>query len=190
MISAVILAAGSSFRMGRPKALLTYHSISFVQHIAGISEEAGAGEVVIVLGADAEVIGKELGWFRGILAVNKGWTKGQLGSIICGLDAISKNADGAMVWPVDHPAVSALAIKDLIQAAAINAGKIIVPVYGKRRGHPVIFPSVLFGEIRKAPADVGARFVVGAHSRDVVEVRTLEPGVVLNIDTPETYGAL
>jgi len=76
-------------------------------------------------------------------------------------------------------------VGDLIGQFYSNRKSIVLPTYNRRRGHPVIFSSALFGDLLAAPADKGARAVVWAHAADVLEVPTDEEGVVLNINDPD-----
>src|SRR5438128_693723 len=112
VISGILLAAGSSFRMGSPKALLKIKDKTFVEHLAGILRAGGIEDVVIVLGADADLIRPSLGWFSGTVVVNADWEQGQLTSIIAGLQAAS-NPAGAMICPVDHPLITTPLVADL-----------------------------------------------------------------------------
>jgi molybdenum cofactor cytidylyltransferase len=87
---------------------------------------------------------------------------------------------------VDHPLISARLVADLI-AAFDSSGKLIVlPKYGGRRGHPVIFRAGLYEELLVAPTEVGARQVVWNHADEVAEVETVEEGVILNLNDPES----
>jgi molybdenum cofactor cytidylyltransferase len=95
--------------------------------------------------------------------------------------------DGLLLCLIDHPLISSALVNDLIeQFYAASCAKIVLPVYETRRGHPVIFPSALYEELLRAPADKGARAVVWAHADDVFELRTNEEGCVLNLNDPET----
>jgi molybdenum cofactor cytidylyltransferase len=188
MIGAVVIAAGASYRMGGPKALLKIGDKTFLHYIVDVLRLAGIREIVIVLGAEAENIGRTLSWFDGTVVVNEDWEQGQLTSVNCGLGALpQEDLEGAIVFPVDHPLISSDLIVSLVTAFRTSKKKIIAPVYKGQRGHPVLFSSEVFGELRKSDPAVGARQVVRAHANDVGEVTTDEEGVVLNIDTPEDY---
>ncbi len=189
MISSIILAAGESERMGQPKALLKIGKKTFLQHIAGVLQEAAVDHIVIVLGAEREKIQKELSWFTGKIVVNKPFQEGQLSSIIAGLKEVEKNpeADGAFIWPVDHPIVSADLLATMVQEFYRLTPFIVLPKWKGQRGHPVLFAKILFDKLRSAPLNVGARAVVHDHAEDVLEIETDEEGVVMNIDTPEDY---
>jgi len=188
MIHAIILAAGASGRMGKPKALLPLGETTFVGRIVKTLESAGLSEITIVLGADADLIQPKLPPFRGRVVLNAAWETGQLSSLVAGLRAVGKSTSGgALVWPVDRPFVSRGTIEALLTAFRKHTAKIVVPVHGGRRGHPVIFPSKYFGELKSAPTAVGARQVLHDHADAVLEVESPEEGILLNIDTPELY---
>ena len=191
MISAVVLAAGASMRMGRPKALLTIGAKTFLQNIIEALHSARILDVVVVLGSDAGTIREGMSWFDGKIVVNPAWQNGQLSSIIAGLDGVSRTGvHGVMICPVDHPLLSQGLLVGLLQAYWQSRKRIIIPVCEGRRGHPVIFDASLFDALRSAPGDVGARAVIRAHPGEVNEVAVTDRGVLSDIDTPEDYEAL
>jgi len=174
--------------MGSPKGLLTIGGKTFLRYIVDEILSAGIHDIVIVLGAESEKIQRSLHWFHGTIVVNQNWKDGQLSSIIAGLNSIQlETCDGLLVCPVDHPLISRNLLSQLFQAFQENTSKIIVPVYQSHRGHPMIFPSRFFDEIKNASLDVGAREVVRNHPNDIVEMMTEENGVVINIDTLSDY---
>jgi molybdenum cofactor cytidylyltransferase len=188
MVSAIVLSAGSSNRMGTPKGLLKIGDKTFLRHIVDVLHSSRVLDVAIVLGSGAETIEQTLDWFDGKIVTNEEWERGQLSSIIAGLGVLEqKDLHGVMICPVDRPFISQSLIVDLLQAFWKSKKKIIVPVYGGQRGHPVIFSIELFEELRNAPLDIGARAVVHAHPEELCEVRTDEEGITINIDTPEDY---
>ncbi len=190
MISAVILAAGASQRMGSPKALLKIGDATFLQHISAVLSSVRITTQAIVLGSDAGRIQPSLSWFSGKVVINEGWEKGQLSSICCGLDAVEgPDCHGILLWPVDRPFVTGIVCVDLLQAFWTSGRQIVVPVHHGKRGHPVLFGASLFDELRALPHDVGARGILHRHPGDVYEVETSEEGTILNIDTPEDYNS-
>jgi molybdenum cofactor cytidylyltransferase len=189
MISAVILSAGSSSRMGSPKALLEIGGVTFLRHIVDVLASASVLDVVIVLGSESGRIRPSLGWFGGTIVENAAWRDGQLSSVIAGIDAVSarEGVHGAMLCPVDHPLISHSLIVDLLQVFWRSKKKIIIPLHKGVRGHPVIFRRELFAELRSAPGAVGARAVVRGHPAEIAEVPTEVQGAVINIDTAAEY---
>lgn len=187
-ISAIILSAGSSQRMGKHKALLTIGNKTFLRHIVDEINSAGIQDSVVVLGSDFETIRQTLSWFNGKVVVNNDWRNGQLTSIITGINILeSAECDGVLIVPVDHPLFTSSLISKLVQAFNESKKQIIIPTHRQRRGHPVIISKNLFGELRNAPIQIGMRFVVHTHEDEICEVPTEEKGVLINIDTPEDY---
>jgi molybdenum cofactor cytidylyltransferase len=185
LLAAVILSAGASSRMGRPKALLPYREGTFLEHLIQVTRHPRIGVTRVVLGAGAEVI-RSVGKLDPVIVVlNPLWEQGQLSSIWAGIRSLEGiEVDGMVLCPVDHPLISAPLVSDLVQRFYEEKKAIVLPTYKGRRGHPVIFSSTLFGELLAAPAETGARTVVWAHAADVLEVPTDEEGVVLNLNDP------
>lgn len=186
-LTAAILAAGESRRMGRPKALVPFDGLTFVEHLLAASRHPRVGMVRVVLGANAERVRAELKLEPETIVVNEGWQQGQLSSIQAAIRSLPPGATGGLLLcPVDHPLVTLRLVSQLI--AEFDAGKnlIVLPTHLGRRGHPVIFHASLYDELLAASPDVGARQVVWAHAREITEVATDEAGVILNLNDPET----
>jgi molybdenum cofactor cytidylyltransferase len=186
LLAAVILSAGASSRMGRPKALLPYREGTFLEHLIEVTRHPRIGVTRIVLGAGAEAIQSHAKLDSSLVVVNSEWEKGQLSSICAGIRSLGGTAtDGMVLCPVDHPLVSARLVGDLVERFYAEHKAIVLPTYDGHRGHPAIFSSALYAELLAAPLDKGARAVVWAHAADVLEVPTDEEGVVLNINDPQ-----
>lgn len=189
MLAAVILSAGASSRMGKPKALIPFRESTFLEHLLGASRHPRVGITRIVLGAGAEEIRAHAKLDHSLVIVNPDWEQGQLSSIAAGIRSLAgTKTDGILLCLVDHPLVSARLIATLIDQFYENRKLIALPTYNARRGHPAIFSSALYDELLSAPPDKGARAVVWAHAADVLEVPTDEEGVVLNINDPDMLG--
>jgi len=185
MIAALILAAGESRRMGRPKALIPYQGLTFVEHLLAATRLPRIGETRVVLGAGAAEIRGRLPVRDSQIVVNADWESGPLSSIWAGLRSLPDSGiEGALICPVDHPLVTLRLIGGLVAAFDRSGKAIVLPTFLGRRGHPVLFASRLFGELMMAPLDVGARAVVRAHRAEIEEVATEEEGVVLNLNDP------
>lgn len=186
MLAAVILSAGASSRMGRPKALLPYREGTFLEHLIEVTRHPLIGATRVVLGAGAEDIRTIAKIEPSMVVLNANWEKGQLSSIHVGLRSLGGlDTDGIVLCPVDHPLVTARLVSDLVERFYEDNKPIVLPTYKGRRGHPVIFSSALYPNLLAAPADKGARAVVWAHAADILEVPTDEEGVVLNINDPD-----
>lgn len=186
MLAAVILSAGASSRMGRPKALLPYREGTFLEHLIQVTRHPRIGVTRVVLGAGAEVIRALAKLDPSTVVINAEWEQGQLSSICAGLRSLDgMDLEGMVLCPVDHPLVSARLVGDLVEHFYADKKSIVVPTFNTRRGHPVIFSRALFGELLAAPANKGARSVVWGHPDDICEVPTDEEGVVLNLNDPD-----
>lgn len=186
MLAAVILSAGSSSRMGTPKALLPYHGRPFLEHLLEITRHPRIGARRVVLGVHAEPIARAVHLEASEIVINDEWERGQLSSIHLALRSLPPQTEGMLLCPVDHPLVSSSLVNELIDAFFAHHALVTVPVYEGRRGHPVIFSQAVFGELLAAPLDTGARAVVWAHDKEVRGVATNEEGCVLNLNDPET----
>jgi molybdenum cofactor cytidylyltransferase len=187
MLAAAILAAGESKRMGQPKALIPFQGLTFVEHLIAATRHPRVGITRVILGAGAEGIRAHLRINPAWVVVNGDWPKGQLSSIHAAIRSLPAGvSDGILVCPVDHPLISAQLVAALIAAFDSSGKLIVVPKYGGRRGHPVIFRAALYEELLAAPAEVGARQVVWNHAAELTEVETQEEGVILNLNDPES----
>ena len=185
MLAAVILSGGASRRMGSPKALVPYRGSTFLEHLVNVTVQPRIGARRIVLGAHAELIAKAIHLPAGEIVINEEWEKGQLSSLQTALRSLPAATDGILLCLVDHPLISAMLVRDLIDRFYSAKKPIVVPCHQGRRGHPVIFSSSLYEELLHAPLESGARTVVRAHADEVEELSTEEEGCVLNINDPD-----
>jgi molybdenum cofactor cytidylyltransferase len=195
MLPGVILAAGDSTRMGSPKALLlTRDGRPFVAAIAETFAAAGITEIVVVTGRDHERITAALAHERlpapPEVVRNLDPSRGQLSSLLLGLDSLPAAAPAAVVTLVDVPLMTAETVRLVISEWRRTGAPIVRPAIGERHGHPVVFDRRLFQELRQAPPDVGAKAVVRAHSAEIVNVPVTDTGCLVDVDTPADYEAL
>jgi molybdenum cofactor cytidylyltransferase len=190
MIVAVILSAGESSRMGRPKALLPIDGVRFVEKIVSTLKSTDVGNIIVVLGHNAEEIRRKISDLPVTILINHDYKQGQLSSLqvaIRHLESSGSPVDGILVHLVDHPYIEAKLVNLMIDRFYETKKLIVVPRFQDRRGHPVIFARVLFPELLAAGTDQGAKPVVHAHRDDTLEIDTNDKGVLIDIDTPEEY---
>ena len=192
MIVAVILSAGESSRMGRPKALLPIDGVRFIDKIVTSLRLARIGKIMVVLGHNAAEMRQKISDLQIDLVINPDYKQGQLSSLVAAIRSIetgddAERVDGILVHLVDHPYVNADLVNLMIERFYESKKLIVVPRYQNRRGHPVIFSRALFGELLAAPLDRGAKAVVHAHRDDTLEIDTNDEGAIIDIDTPEEY---
>jgi molybdenum cofactor cytidylyltransferase len=191
MIPGIVLAGGKSSRMGRPKALLPSgpSGETFFDRVTRSLLEGGADEVLVVVGADADVIRLQTATRAHVRIVdNPDFERGQLTSMLAGLASIDEaTMSGVLVTLIDVPLVSPDTVRALIAAHRERASSIVRPVSKGRHGHPVIFHKRLFDELRNADPSRGAKPVVNAHAAEIHEVLVEDEGAFIDIDTPEDY---
>ena len=187
-VAGIILAAGKSERMGRPKALLPFFGSCFLTHVLAEAADSDLTDVAVVLGHHAEGILQALPEIKSKSLVNIDYEQGQLSSLQCGLRHWSSSGvDGVMVFLIDHPMIDRGLINRLIATFSQSDALIVIPSFENRRGHPVIFAAQLFTELLTMPPNQGAISVVRKHSAEILHLEVSDPGVLVDIDTPEAY---
>jgi molybdenum cofactor cytidylyltransferase len=177
--------------MGRPKALLPFMGRCFLTQVSTEASQSSLSDVKIVLGHHAEEILEALPELGPRVLINPDHESGQLSSLQCGLKHMSSaGLDGVMVFLIDHPIIHRSLVNQLIEAFGKNDSLIVIPSFQRRRGHPMIFGAELFNELLAAPPDQGAVSVVRKHPHDILHLDVDEPGVLVDIDTPEAYEEL
>jgi molybdenum cofactor cytidylyltransferase len=188
MISSLILAAGESFRMGSDKALLSYHGSTFLEHIVETVRGAGLESITVVLGHHAEEIQRAVKLPGIKVVVNQNYRLGQTSSLQAGLRALDRrDVDAVLLCLVDHPAVSADVVKNLISAFENSRAPVVIPTYHGRRGHPVLIAHELFAELLALNAGEGANVVIRKYREATKFVEVNDEGILIDVDEPETY---
>ena len=181
--------------MGRPKALLsTPGGRPFVAAVVHAFAAAGVSDLIVVTGRDHDLVAAAIDADRPApvprVVRNLDPSRGQLSSLWTGMDALSPEAEAMLVTLVDVPMVRSETIVRVADAWQRTRAPIVRPAIGTRHGHPVIFDRALFAELRAAPLDGGAKTVVRAHERDIVNVTVDDEGCLVDVDTPADYASL
>jgi CTP:molybdopterin cytidylyltransferase MocA len=191
VIPAVILAAGLSTRMGRPKPLLPLSGgETFITRIVRSFLEAGVDDVVVVLGHEADAVAAKLveSGAAARVVINEAYQTGQLSSVLRGLNAVDRPGVRAMLLTlVDVPLVSPTTIRAVLNRYQATNAPIVRPVRGDEHGHPVLIDRSLFSLLRTADPDAGAKPIVREHVSVAGDVPVDDAGAFLDIDTPEAY---
>jgi molybdenum cofactor cytidylyltransferase len=186
MIPAIVLAAGASTRMGRPKALLRAGNRTFVRRILDTLRAAGVVDAVVVVRPGHHDTVAEIGAAGALTIVNPDPDRGQLSSLVAGLDAVDvAGVEAVIVTLVDVPLVDPATVRTLLSRAEISPAPIVRACHRHRHGHPVIFKRAVFDALRRADPAVGAKAVFALATVENVDVD--DPGVVRDIDTPDDY---
>src|SRR5262249_38822673 len=187
MISAILLAAGESRRMGDFKQLLPIGNKTFVEQCVDTLLETPVSEVIVVTGHRESDVRRVLGNRNVKYAHNPDYRLGMATSIKCGVQAASKDSRAFLISLVDQPHIGAEVIRRIIDAYERMTPKIVVPTKDGRNGHPIILDGSLREEILQIDVEVGLRQVVNRHSDTVIKVEVTSRTVLEDCDLPEDY---
>lgn len=190
-IGVVILAAGASTRMGKPKQLLLHRGRTLLRRAVETALASICYPVVVVVGAHAELLRKEVADLPVSVVENREWEKGMSSSIRTGLHELmmtQPEIDAVVVMLADQPLVTAALINQLVDVRRNTGKRIVASAYGTVLGVPALFSRELFAEITALNANEGARQVIANHPDDVASV--CFPEAAVDVDTPEDYELL
>jgi len=188
-VSAVILAAGASTRMGRPKLAIPVRGTPMIRRIVAAALASRCSEAIVVLGTHADLYRSLLDGLAVRIVENRDPTEGMASSIRAGIEAVSPDASGAVILLADQPFVSAEVIDRLIEAVASDRRRIVASEHHGAATPPVYFPRAYFPELLALEGDRGARSVIQAHPRECVLV-PLPESCAADIDTSEDLSAI
>ncbi len=189
MISAIVLAAGESKRMGRPKQLLEWQGKPLLQHSLESLINSAADEIILVLGHEADRIREALPALPIKIVINRDYQQGMASSLRQGLLAMDRSSEAFLVLLADQPGIGPEIVNTIIRTfrQADPRRGIVRPVYRGRRGHPVLISAQYRKEALRLRGDVGARQILMNHPGDVLEIDVEDNAVLEDIDTPEEY---
>ena len=187
MISAIVLAAGRSTRMGRNKLVLPLGGEPVLQRVLDALGDSKVDETVVVLGGGAEEVRRQVNLEGAKVVMNRRYAEGMSTSIKAGLRNASPSADAAVVVLGDQPFLSGALVDALIDAFLAKGAPVVVPVHLKKRGNPVLFAREVFPEVMRIGGDRGAKSVVEAHEDSLLEVRVEDGEGIIDVDTPADY---
>lgn len=184
---AIILAAGSSTRMGTQKLLMPYNNSTMIETVIDNVLDSIIDKVMVVLGADSDEITRVIGQKPVEYCHNQQPEKGMLSSVMCGFKALPENANAALVYLGDQPNIPPAITNTIIEAYNGDLHGIVIPVHNHRRGHPLLVDLKYRRDIFKLDLDKGLRSLMHLFPEDVLEVDVDEPGILVDIDTREDY---
>ena len=194
VIPAIVLAAGRSSRMGRAKATLpagAHHTL--LTRIVQTFRDAGVDDVIVVVGHDADAIAKSFSesGLPARFVVNREYDRGQLSSLLAGLNAIDRpGVSAVLVTLVDVPLVSAATVRAVVASYGVTHAPIVRPTSGARHGHPLLLDRSVFAALRAADPETGAKPIVRAHASPAGDIPIDDEGAFTDIDTPGEYQRL
>jgi molybdenum cofactor cytidylyltransferase len=186
----LILAAGSSTRLGRPKQLLDWGGRPLVRAAAATALSARLDPVLVVVGAARAEVESALADLPLRIVANPDYNAGQSTSLRAGIAALGADSDAVVVLLGDQPFVSAAIVERLVAEWRASAAPIVAPVYAGQRGNPVLFARAVFPELLAIQGDQGARAVLAADPARVRLVAFDDARPLADIDTLEEYQRL
>jgi molybdenum cofactor cytidylyltransferase len=186
-VSGLVLAAGGSRRLGRPKQLLPYGEGTLLDHVLAVARGCRFDELVVALGGAATEVADGVDLAGARVVVNEAYGEGCSSSIAAALGALDERCEVLVLMLGDQPGVSAAAVGALLEE--IGDAPIAVCRYSDGRGHPIAFARHVFAELAGLHGDRGVWRLLERRGTDVVEVATDGP-VPLDVDTPEDYERL
>jgi molybdenum cofactor cytidylyltransferase len=187
-IAGVVLAAGTSSRLGANKLLLRLDAEPLVRRAARYATEAGLSPVIIVLGHEAERIAAELGGLAVETVVNPAYRAGMPGSVQTGIGHVPGDCAAAVVLLGDMPLVTTTMIEALVERFRRGTEPLVLSLYGEVQAPPTLYARSLFPALAGAGAG-GGREVVLAHRSEAAEIRWPE-ALLADVDRPEDAARL
>jgi molybdenum cofactor cytidylyltransferase len=187
MIWAMILAAGVSRRMGQPKLLLPFGKKTIIETIVDSVVSSKVEGTLVVLGSEREKIEEKIRNFPVRSAFNPDFRSGMLSSVLCGIKALPIETRAIVIVLGDQPSVSKQTIDRIVDEYQKTGKGIVLPVYKKERGHPVLIDMKYREEVESLSPDIGLRGTVYSHPEDILEVDVDTISVLQDIDDEEDY---
>jgi molybdenum cofactor cytidylyltransferase len=192
-VGAILLAAGTSSRMGQAKQLLPLGSSTVLAQTLEHARAAAVDEVVLVLGSSADSIRHQLPQtlLDGVkVVVNHSYEQGMASSLRSGLSALDPQTAAALILLGDQPFTLPQTLDRILQAYRDSGAQIVIPTHQGTRGNPVLLDRSLFSEAMALEGDVGCRAIFKNHLGGIVNVEVEDIGILLDLDNREDYERL
>ena len=187
MITAIILAAGESKRMGQPKLLMPWGKSTVLQTVISTFQAAGINDILVVTGGDRRQIESLVGMTVQTI-FNEAYQEGEmLSSIQVGLSAKMREASAALICLGDQPQVQERTVRSVCDAFLKNKSPIVVPSYQMRRGHPWLVARPLWDQLLEMKSPRTPRDFLKKHARKINYVNVDTASVIEDLDTPEDF---
>jgi molybdenum cofactor cytidylyltransferase len=191
MISALILAAGESKRMGRPKMLLPWGNTTVLGHVISTYQSAGVEDILVVTGGAHKQIEEIVNLHHVRSVFNEQYAGGEmLSSLQRGLQALLPNRDkvqAALIGLGDQPQVQVRTVQVICEAYRSLPFRLIVPSFQKRRGHPWLVENSLWHELLEMKPPQSPRDFLSGHAGEIHYVEVDTASILADLDTPEDY---
>lgn len=183
----IVLAAGASKRMKVQKLLLPYHGKPMIEKVIENVTNSEVNRTVVVVGCNKDEVIGAIGHLPVLYCYNDNYENGMLSSVKAGFRSLPESVEAVLVFQGDQPMITAEVVNIVIHAYRQSNHGIVIPVYQKKRGHPLLIDSKYREEIEKLEDVEGLRGLARKYPEDVLEVDVNLPGILRDIDTPEDY---
>jgi molybdenum cofactor cytidylyltransferase len=188
-VAAVVLAAGSSSRLGQPKQLAPIAGRPAISYTLDALRASRVDRIILVLGHAADAIAAALDLSGVTVVRNDAYAEGQSTSVIAGVQSLGDDVEAALMVVGDQPLLAPTVVDAIVRAYEQTGGPFIVPVYEGEWGNPVLLARATWPLLENLKGDTGARPILRKHMDMVLEVPV--PGSLLDdIDTPEDYARI
>ena len=188
MITAIILAAGQSKRMGQPKMLLPWGDKTVLTHVIATFRKAGLEDILVITGGARERVEDAISDLKVKTVFNEKFSEGEmLSSIQCGIGALKPQTQTMLIGLGDQPQVQVGSVKAVCDAYRETKSKIIVPSFQMRRGHPWLVTRPLWDELLKMEPPNSPRDFLNTHHNNIQYINVNDAGILADLDTPEDY---
>jgi molybdenum cofactor cytidylyltransferase len=186
-VTAIILGAGESSRMGRPKLLLPFGDSTMIGTVINHVHASSIEKTIVVLGSNFESHRDVIKDYPVEIVNNTQYREGMFSSVKCGLEAVPHDADAVMVLLGDQPMILSEEIDQLIESYMRSEKEIAIATHGKKRGHPILFGKRYIREITGYPGDASLRDLLQKHPSEILEIQTGDDRILRDIDTENDY---
>ena len=188
MISAIILAAGESKRMGQPKMLLPWGNETVLTHVISVFRKAGVDNVVVVTGGARDRVEELVSDLNVRIVFNRDFAKTEmLTSIQHGIRALARQTRAVLIGLGDQPQVQERSVRMVCEAFIARKSNIVVPSFQMRRGHPWLVARPLWEEFLSLNSPQSPRDFLKAHQEEILYVNLDDQNILADLDTPEDY---
>ncbi len=186
-ISAIILAAGYSSRMGDFKSLLQLGSHKAIEHAVRCFQQAGIDDVRVVVGFRAGEVVEAVKPLGVSVVFNSGFAQGMYTSIQAGVRTLEPGVQAFFMLPVDIPLITHITVEKMLDCCRLYQHGVIYPVFNGKRGHPPLITTRYKDEILHGRNQDGLREILTLHEQEAFDIEVEDETVLLDMDTPEDY---
>ena len=173
--------------MGFPKMMLPFNGTSMIEKVIMNVKMSDVENILVVLGAYKEKLKDQIKKASVKYCINDNYKEGMLSSVKCGFRNLPSDLEAVLVFQGDQPLIGPNVINSVIESFRLSGKGIVIPVYKKKRGHPLLIDKKFRNEIERLDEREGLRSLAYRFSEDVLEVDTDDPGILRDFDTFEDY---